>query len=133
MSEIDIQLGSSIGVVVHDLDPVLDLYTEGLGLGPFETHEVQAPNAYIPAVPRASQPNSSPASNPDRPTPTPTRMRVATAPLGPCEMELIEVLRGQPPHADFLESEGEGMNHLNLDKGSAEAYLATLSDLYWRG
>ena len=25
------------------------------------------------------------------------------------------------------------MNHLNLDKGSAEAYLATLSDLYWRG
>lgn len=115
----DPTLGASIAVAVRDLEPVLDLYTEGLGLGPFETREVEAPTAaYHEKHARR---------------PAPSRWRVASAPLGPCEMELIEVLSGRPPHAEFLDIEGEGMNHLNLDKGNAEGYLDTLSKLYWRG
>ena len=102
----DTRLGASIGVVVKDLEPVLDLYTEGLGLGPFQSEEIRGAGG---------------------------RLRVAIAPLGVCEMELIEVIDGRPPHQVFLESRGEGMNHLNLDKCSAEAYLATLSQLYFRG
>ena len=108
------ELGSSVGVVVRDLDPVLDLYTEGLGLGPFEVEEIETRDATWKG-------RSAPA-----------RLRVATAPLGECEMELIEVEEGRPPHADFLDERGEGMNHFNLDKLSAEEYLATLGRLYGR-
>lgn len=111
----DIELGSSVGVAVRDLDPVLDLYTEGIGLGPFDIEEIDAPDAMF------------------RGQPAPARMRVASAPLGVCEMELIEVIAGRPPHAEFLEEHGEGMNHFNLDKQTHEEYLGTLGRLYFRG
>ena len=112
--EFDIGRGASVGVAVRDLDPVIALYAEGLGLGPFTVEDVEL------------------AENGGDRT-RPLRLRVATAPVGPCEMELIEVLSGRPPHAEFLDEHGEGMNHFNLDKGTHEGYLATLSDLYWRG
>jgi methylmalonyl-CoA/ethylmalonyl-CoA epimerase len=112
-------LGSSVGVAVRDLDPVLDLYTEGLGLGPFKTEEIEISHTTYHVGHETSSGSA--------------RLRIATAPLGPCEMELIEVTSGRPPHADFIDAEGEGMNHFNLDKGSAEGYLDTLSKLYWRG
>ena len=112
----DVTLGSSVGVAVRELAPVLDLYSEGLGLGPFEVTEVEVAGG------RAGDGSAAP-----------TQLRVATAPLGTCEMELIEVMSGRPPHADFLDAEGEGMNHFNLDKLTAEGYLGTLSNLYWRG
>ena len=86
--EFDIKLGASVGVVVRDLDPVLALYTEGLGLGPFDVEEV-----------RVSGERSA-------------TLRIASAPLGPCEMELIEVTSGRPPHSEFLDERGEGMNCL---------------------
>jgi methylmalonyl-CoA/ethylmalonyl-CoA epimerase len=111
----DTNLGCSIGVAVRDLEPALDLYTHGLGLGPFEIEELDLPGA-----------------TDKEGRPAPARMRVATAPLGICEMELIETLYGRPPHAEFLDEHGEGMNHLNLDKRTAEGYLETLSNLYWR-
>lgn len=105
----DLDLGSSVGVAVRDLDPVLALYTEGLGLGPFDVDEIELGGE------------------------APGRLRIASAPLGVCEMELIEVIEGRPPHAEFLDDRGEGMNHFNLDKLTAEGYLETLSNLYWRG
>src|ERR1019366_4481605 len=61
------------------------------------------------------------------------RFRIASAPLGPCEMELIEVVSGRPPHAEFLERQGEGMNHLNLDYRDAEAYLGRMLTLHVNG
>lgn len=117
--KLDLSLGSSVGVAVRDLEPVIDLYTEGLGLGPFTLEEIEAKDAvYL---------------QDGRERPAPARLRVASAPLGVCEMELIEVIGGRPPHAEFLEAEGEGMNHFNLDKLTAEQYLETLGALYWRG
>jgi len=107
--------GTSVGVVVRDLDAVVELYGAGFGLGPFAESEVDARDAISCGEP------------------SPLRLRVATAPLGPCEMELIEVVDGRPPHAEFLEAHGEGMNHVNLDKRSAEGYLGTLGQLYQRG
>ncbi|MAG29713.1 MAG: hypothetical protein CL908_02325 [Deltaproteobacteria bacterium] len=119
--QIDHSLGSSIAVAVHRLEPVLELYTQGFELGPFEIEEIEAPTAAYPGRPSASL------------RPAPTHLRVATAPLGVCEMELIEVIGGRPPHADFMDAHGEGMNHLNLDKLTHEGYLATLGRLYFRG
>ena len=113
--QIDLSRGSHVGVAVQDLGPVLDLYTKGFGLGPFEIEEIDSPTARYHGES------------------APTRLRVATAPLGPCEMELIEVIGGRPPHAEFLDTRGEGMNHLNLDKLTHEGYLDTLGQLYFRG
>lgn len=111
--KIDLERGCSVGVVVRELETVVELYTEGMGLGPFEIEEVQV------------------TGTTERDAPA--RLRIATAELGPFEMELIEVAAGRPPHAEFLETRGEGMNHFNLDKGTPEAYLRTLGGLYGRG
>ncbi len=116
--QIDLSRGASVGIAVRDLEPVIELYAEGLGIGPFEMEEIEAPAAeYCEGSSNRS---------------APTRMRIATAPFGVCELEIIEVLAGRPPHLDFLEAEGEGMNHVNLDTLSAENYLDTLDRLYWR-
>ena len=44
--KIDLNLGTSVGVAVRDLDPVVDLYQDGFGLGPFGIEEVEAPTAH---------------------------------------------------------------------------------------
>ena len=75
----EMERSSRVAVVVRDLDPVLDLYGEGLGLGPFEIEEIDAPGARLGGAA------------------APARLRVASAPLGGCEMELIEVVEGRPP------------------------------------
>ena len=112
---LDLRRGCNVAIVVRSLEPVVETYGEALGLGPFAIEEH--------ALERTTLGGS----------PSPARLRIATAPLGPCEMELIEVTGGRPPHAEFLETHGEGMNHFNLDKRTHEGYLDTLSKLYHRG
>jgi methylmalonyl-CoA epimerase len=101
--------------VVSDIDRTVEFYGRAFGIGPFEVQEIDARHATWNG------------------RSTPTRFRIASAPLGPCEMELIEVVAGRPPHAEFLETEGEGMNHLNLDYRDAEAYLARMLTLHVNG
>jgi methylmalonyl-CoA epimerase len=106
---------SVIASVVNDIDRTTEFYSNAFGLGPFEVDEIDAKGANW---------NGRQA---------PTRLRVASAPLGLCEIELIEVLAGRPPHMEFLESRGEGMNHLNLDYRDAEAYLERMLTLHIQG
>lgn len=106
---------SAITSVVSDIDRTAEFYGKAFGIGPFEVEEIDA---------RYATWNGRSA---------PTRFRIASAPLGPCEMELIEVVGGRPPHAEFLESQGEGMNHLNLDYRDAEAYLERMLTLHVNG
>ena len=107
--------GSRIGVVVRDLDRVLEFYGSALGLGPFETREVRTEAATL------------------RGRRAPARWLSASAPLGPAEIELIEVVAGRPPHAEFLETRGEGLNHLSLDLRSGDAYLDAMGRLAKHG
>ncbi len=106
---------SAITAVVKDIDRTVEFYGKAFGIGPFDIHEVDAADAVWHG--RAM----------------PSRFRIASAPLGPCEMELIEVVSGRPPHAEFLERHGEGMNHLNLDYRDAEAYLSRMLTLHVNG
>jgi len=110
-----VQARSAITSVVSDIDRTVEFYGKAFGIGPFESHDVDAKDATWHG--RKS----------------PTRFRIASAPLGPCEMELIEVVGGRPPHAEFLEREGEGMNHLNLDYRDAESYLSRMLTLHGQG
>jgi len=106
---------SSITSVVNDIERTVEFYGKAFGLGPFDVQEIDG---------RQASWNGYTA---------PTRFRIASAPLGPCEMELIEVISGRPPHAEFLETQGEGMNHLNLDYRDAEAYLSRMLTLHING
>jgi catechol 2,3-dioxygenase-like lactoylglutathione lyase family enzyme len=107
--------GSRIGVVVRELEPVLEFYREALGLGPFETREHATRAATL------------------RGRPAPARWRTASTLLGPSEIELIEVVEGRPPHAEFLETHGEGLNHVNLDLRTGDAYLDAMGRLAEHG
>lgn len=106
---------SAIVSVVRDIGRTVEFYGKAFGLGPFTVQEVEAGEAEW---------NGKPA---------PTRLLVASAPLGPCEMELIEVVGGRPPHAEFFDAHGEGMNHLNLDYRDAESYLGRMLTLHVNG
>lgn len=96
-------LRSHVGVVVRDLDQVAAFYEKAFALGPFERGEIRAKGL---------------------------RILTASAPLGRCEMELIEVVGGRPPHQEFLERVGEGMNHFNLDYQTADGYLGRMLHLH---
>jgi len=106
---------SAIAAVVKDIDRTVEFYGRAFGIGPFELREVDVKDA----VWHERQ--------------APSRLRIASAPLGPCEMELIEVVCGRPPHAEFLDRYGEGMNHLNLDYRDAESYLGRMLTLHVNG
>ena len=106
---------SAITAVVRDIGRTVEFYGKAFGVGPFMVRDVDARDAEW-------QGHAAP-----------TRFRIATAPLGPCEMELIEVVSGRPPHAEFLERQGEGMNHLNLDYRDAESYLRRMGTLHVSG
>jgi methylmalonyl-CoA/ethylmalonyl-CoA epimerase len=106
---------SAITSVVSDIGRTVEFYGKAFGIGPFAVREVDAGDADWHG------------------RKAPTRFRIASAPLGPCEMELIEVVGGRPPHAEFLEREGEGMNHLNLDYRDAESYLGRMLTLHVNG
>ncbi len=106
---------SAITSVVRNIGRTVEFYGKAFGIGPFDVREVNAQDA------------DWHGRN------LPTRFRIASAPLGRCEMELIEVVGGRPPHAEFLEREGEGMNHLNLDYRDAESYLGRMLTLHGQG
>jgi len=44
----------------------------------------------------------------------PFRLKIATADLGPVKLELIQVIHGEPPHRDFLDLHGEGLQHIGF-------------------
>ena len=111
---------SRVVASVRDLEKTVDFYSAALGLGPFETREIESERAEW------------------RGRPAPARLRTASAPLGVCEMELIEVLDGRPPHRDFLDERGEGLNHLCLEVHDGDSYMASMArlaehgiDWYW--
>jgi len=93
---IDLPPVSQIGVWVHDLDRAVDYYTSSFGVGPFNVHDFE----------------------PDRhwylEKPSPLRMRLAKAPWGAVELELIQPVAGKSIHRDHLRSKREGLGHLGF-------------------
>jgi catechol 2,3-dioxygenase-like lactoylglutathione lyase family enzyme len=89
-------LAYHLGFVVRDLDAVADRYSRMLGVDRWRTHEL--------AVPRlAWDPRSTDA-----------RIRVAFGRAVGMTFELIQVQEGRTPHLDFLETHGEGIQHIGI-------------------
>lgn len=86
-----------IGIAVANLDETLKLYTEVLGMKLHGTETV------------AEQ-----------------KVRVAFLPVGDTEVELLESTEPDGPIAKFIESKGQGIQHLAFRVDNIEAALAEL-------
>jgi len=99
-----------IGVIVRNLDKAIEYY-QSFGIGPFE------PVRPFEAVERKSFGRLI--------DPKTARVKVKFADLGPVQLELVQPLDVESLAKDFLETKGEGVNHLgflvdDIDKEEAE-------------
>lgn len=101
-----------IGVVVNDLDKAIKHY-ESLGIGPFQPLIPTYTNRVLwgkPVVPIDS-----------------VKIKIAVARLGPVEIELIQPIEGDSHWKRFLDTKGEGIQHLGFfcdDVDREEAKIA---------
>src|SRR5450756_624399 len=87
-----------VGIVVRDLEASMERYRSTLGIGNWQVKINSAP-------PLRCLYRGRPASY---------RAKVAIARVGHLNLELIQYLEGDSIHRDFLESRGEGIEHLGI-------------------
>lgn len=96
-----------VGVVVKDLDQTIKRLS-ALGMGPFE--------------PMVLPPD---AEQWFRGKPLDAKFKISGFKMGEVDLELIQPVEGKSPHQEFLESKGEGIQHIafavdDLDKEVAK-------------
>jgi len=99
-----------IGVIVRDIDEAVAFY-EDLGIGPFES-----PKGPAPIFER--QMYGKPA--PD------VKNRISTTQMGAVQLELVQPVSGKSLQMDFLERNGEGVNHLAFLVNDLDGEVAKL-------
>jgi 4-hydroxyphenylpyruvate dioxygenase-like putative hemolysin len=102
-----------VGVLVRDLDKAIEYY-QSLGIGPFEKRTIDAL-----------------ADKTMYGKPAHFKLKMATAPLGPIKIEIIEPSDGAILQQEFLENKGEGINHIafavdDLEKEKAKLMMKGL-------
>ncbi len=101
IEDIKINLGlppvSQIGVVVKDVDRSVQYYSSMFGIGPFTTYEFVPENYWFMEEPSY------------------LKFRMGKADWGPVEWELLQPLEGKSLHQEFLETHGEGLQHLGFN------------------
>jgi methylmalonyl-CoA/ethylmalonyl-CoA epimerase len=97
-----------VGVAVKDMDKAVKRL-ESLGIGPFEPLGLKKPFVKGHFHGRPYKPNT----------------KTLAANMGNIQLELIQPISGESPYQEFLESKGEGIQHLtfavnDLDKEEAK-------------
>ena len=111
---------TQVGVIVRDLDEAVKYY-ESLGIGPFEPLKgVVSAKRWVDGKP------IDPAS---------FKLRVSIARVGAIDFELIEPGEGKSLWREFLETSGEGINHLgffvdDIEKEQAELEAKGIKAVY---
>ena len=109
-----------VGVVVRDIDKAIEYY-ESLGIGPFKSMtlpgEITEQKLY---------------GKPDK-----FILKGAVADIGEIEIELIQPVENAPVQEKFLQSRGEGINHLgfkveNVDEEEAELLKKDFNNIQGR-
>jgi methylmalonyl-CoA/ethylmalonyl-CoA epimerase len=95
-----IKLIDHIGIVVHDIEASLKIYTEALGLN---LSQVETNDAY--------------------------KVKIAFLPVGDTLVELLQPMGEGTMMADFLKDRGEGVHHIAFRVGDVDASLAKLKAL----
>ena len=86
-----------IGVVVRDIEKVVRHYSSVFGIGPFEVYDFEPRKTWVHGK-----------------EVKPFRMKIAVTDAGSAKLELLQVIDGDPPHRDFLNTHGEGLQHLGF-------------------
>ena len=89
-------LAYHLGFVVRDLEAVAERYQRMLGIDHWRVHDLEV--ARLPWDPRS----------------TDARLTVAFGRAAGQTFELIQVREGRTPHLDFLETHGEGVQHIGF-------------------
>tara|TARA_B100001540_G_scaffold289735_1_gene285930 strand:- start:144 stop:620 length:477 start_codon:yes stop_codon:yes gene_type:complete len=110
--QLDLPPLDQVGFVVRDLDAALALYEPMFG--PFSTME------------------PGPMSYDYRGAQAECEMKLAFGRSGDVEIELIQWLRGDCPHKEFIDAGREGMHHLRFRIDDLEASVAAAETVGWR-
>ena len=98
-----------VGVVVKDMDKTMK-HLSALGAGPFESH------ARPPLIERTF-----------RGKPSDAKHAIRSGPMGSVQVELIQPLEGDSLAKEFLESNGEGIQHLGFVVDNLDEEVAKLT------
>ena len=100
-----------IGMVVRDMNQAVKRFTE-LGFGPFEAK----------LLPPSTRPGA-------KAKPNEGEVDVQRADMGNVELELCGPVSGESPHKEFLDTKGEGVQHLLFAVPDLNAELERFSKL----
>jgi catechol 2,3-dioxygenase-like lactoylglutathione lyase family enzyme len=98
---------SQVGVVVKDVEKAVEFYSKTFGIGPFTTTIFEPEKHWVNGKPY------------------PVKLKIAFAPMGPVTLELIEPL-SESPHKEFLDSRGEGLQHLGFYIDNYDEWMSYL-------
>jgi methylmalonyl-CoA/ethylmalonyl-CoA epimerase len=98
-----------VGVVVRDMDKAIKRLSS-LGIGPFE-------------------PKSLPPDRKEwfRGKPMDAKFNIQATRIGEIELELIQPVEGKSPHQEFLDSKGEGIQHVMFAVDDFDKEVARLT------
>lgn len=109
-----------LGVIVRNVDKAVEYY-QSLGIGPFET---------MTNIASRKRELRGKAIDPDS-----LKVKIKYASMGPLQFELIEPVKGESHWKEFLETRGEGIQHLgffvdDIDKSTAQIQEKGVKVLY---
>ncbi len=99
-----------VGVVVRDMDKSIERLS-GFGIGPFEPRKIP---------PGAREWFGDKPLN--------ATFRITGAMVGGIDLELIQPVDGESPHREFLEKNGEGIQHLAFAVDDVDREVKALTD-----
>ena len=112
LSVINLTQPDQVGIVVKNVNAVVEQYQTLLGIGGFEI--VDWP---VPGIDPLSTYHGQPAK---------WKMRTAFATLGSLQIELVEPLEGRSIFQDFIETRGPGFHHFRFTVQDIDDKLAAL-------
>jgi hypothetical protein len=101
---------TQVGVVVKDAEKVAQRLTE-LGFGPFETMKLPPDRQEL-----------------FRGKPALADAKIMGAPFGGLQIELVQPLAKESPHREYLNSKGEGIQHVLITVDDIEKEIKRLTD-----
>jgi 4-hydroxyphenylpyruvate dioxygenase-like putative hemolysin len=104
-AEIKVDAITQVGIVVRDVDKVVENYWNILGIGPWKVH------TYPPPHIRNRRYHGKPVY---------FVVKAAHAQVGAVELELMQTIEGHTVYDDFLAAHGEGVHHVQYRVSSAE-------------
>jgi len=97
LKKLDLPPPSQIGVVVRDVEKVVEYYGSAFGLYPFTVYEFVPDHHWYMEEPSH------------------LKLRMGKAMWGHLELELLQPLEGKSLHQEFLRTHGEGLQHLGIN------------------